>query len=627
MNICLSGWESSGLRCPDMKIELGASNESQIHLIQMPNGTGKTTTLNLIAACLNGCAIEWDQDDVMKYRRLDGTSDAGYFLVRIRTGDEQVSFELNFDFVEQKCSYRTSIAEDGGIRDGWKPPHALKRYFKKEFIEMVVFDGELAARLLDSNYTQAEKAIDALCHLDFFDQMSMAADSIWRNAKLEGALDDGQIQTTRRQINKIKESIDSLSSKINKSKELLEGFYKEKSNLEHDREAELNRHAELKDKYEVAELKVEEANRDRERAMRAMHLTLKNPVSAFPKVQYGLSRFKEGLDRARLPESTSRQFFEEIIKEEACICGAPFNQEMRNHVLSRMSNYLSDETTGVLNLLKEAITKFSDIDIHNNESLEVAIASLKQTNSDYYNADQERAIAKASYDGPGAAEIGKIEQQIGQLMEKIETYERVIENATPQLAIKKNDISKLEDELSEALNSRKIKDQVNIFTSICNEIIEMVRINVKNELLTQCNKDIPEVLLDNPVKIERISGAIYLYNQMAASVGQTLAVGYVFLSRLFSYAAHSFPFIVDSPVGPLDNRVREQVGALIPKLGRQFVAFTISSERVGFVAGLEAASGRSIQFITVHRSFIDSNVANIIDGRDGFFAFHADKEQ
>lgn len=46
--IALLGWEAHNLRCPDHKIELSPSRESKpfrVTLIQMPNGTGKTTTL------------------------------------------------------------------------------------------------------------------------------------------------------------------------------------------------------------------------------------------------------------------------------------------------------------------------------------------------------------------------------------------------------------------------------------------------------------------------------------------------------------------------------------------------------------------------------------------------------
>lgn len=627
MDIRVLGWESSGLRCPDMRVEIsdfGAPDS--IHLIQMPNGTGKTTTLNLISACLSGSARHWSEEQILTYRRLDSSSDEGIFVLRLQVGGAQVGFELSFDFFQRTCCYRTSNPEHGGIRDGWKPLPALRRYFNKEFIEMVVFDGELASRLLDPKHTQAEQAIDALCQLDFFSQMSSSADHLWRNAKLEGALDEGQIQSTKRRIEKVRAEKERLESEIDKAKRHLATLGERKASLESDKISELDRHAELREKYNAAEQKVGTATRALDVSMLVMFESLRNPVGSFSQVRTGLYKFKDGLDRARLPESTSKRFFEEIIEGESCICGAPFNEPMRDQIREKMGDYLSDESTGVLNLLKDAIAKFPIVSEEGPEKYGEGLARLRSSYAEYFNAEQEKNIAERGYSGPGAEELSYINEEIGGLNKDIRSCESIIESRDPKLKKKKDELDALEDELAEAQNSRSLKAQVAVLDSICRDAVSAVRSDVKSRLLEQCNEDIPNVLRDNPVNIEKIDGAISLVNQTSASVGQTLAVGYVFLSRLFSYAAHSFPFVVDSPVGPLDNSVREQVGALIPGLGRQFIAFTISSERGGFVSGLESMGADRIQFLTIHRSRSDINVASVASGREAFFSFHSDKD-
>src|SRR5690606_40996728 len=101
----------------------------------------------------------------------------------------------------------------------------------------------------------------------------------------------------------------------------------------------------------------EVARRNLDQAMTMLFESFKNPMKSFLRVQAGLLRFKEGLDKARLPESTSRRFFEEIVEAEACICGTPFNEPMRDKIREKMGEYLSDESTGVLNLLKDSISR------------------------------------------------------------------------------------------------------------------------------------------------------------------------------------------------------------------------------------------------------------------------------
>ena len=53
MKISIAGWESKNLRCPDMKIEIDKDNINPICLVQMPNGTGKSTIESLINAALS----------------------------------------------------------------------------------------------------------------------------------------------------------------------------------------------------------------------------------------------------------------------------------------------------------------------------------------------------------------------------------------------------------------------------------------------------------------------------------------------------------------------------------------------------------------------------------------------
>lgn len=61
------GWKAEGLRCPDHDISFldQEGNPYPISLIQMPNGTGKTTTLALLRAALSGSAANPGWDDRM----------------------------------------------------------------------------------------------------------------------------------------------------------------------------------------------------------------------------------------------------------------------------------------------------------------------------------------------------------------------------------------------------------------------------------------------------------------------------------------------------------------------------------------------------------------------------------
>jgi DNA sulfur modification protein DndD len=106
---------------------------------------------------------------------------------------------------------------------------------------------------------------------------------------------------------------------------------------------------------------------------------------------------------------------------------------------------------------------------------------------------------------------------------------------------------------------------------------------------------------DNNILIERIESCLVLHGQEGGSVGETLSVAYAFLATLFHRSDHQLPFVVDSPAGSIDLAVRPKIAELIPKLSGQFIAFTISSERQGFVQRLKLASDSTVEFLTLFR--------------------------
>ncbi|MDE0211700.1 MAG: hypothetical protein OXJ64_17690, partial [Boseongicola sp.] len=102
---------------------------------------------------------------------------------------------------------------------------------------------------------------------------------------------------------------------------------------------------------------------------------------------------------------------------------------------------------------------------------------------------------------------------------------------------------------------------------------------------------------------------LQLQQQPRGSAGETLSVGYAFLSTLFNRnragQQHDLPFVVDNPANTIDIEVRGRIGELVPKLTRQFVGFIISSERDAFLENLRTASNSDIRYITLFRKGID----------------------
>ena len=96
------GWKAQGLRCPDHEISCADAegNPYPVSLIQMPNGTGKTTALALLRAALSGAAIDqgWDRHTISEFRKRNSDQPDGLFEVRLLLNDRRATVVMVFDF-------------------------------------------------------------------------------------------------------------------------------------------------------------------------------------------------------------------------------------------------------------------------------------------------------------------------------------------------------------------------------------------------------------------------------------------------------------------------------------------------------------------------------------------------
>jgi hypothetical protein len=113
-----------------------------------------------------------------------------------------------------------------------------------------------------------------------------------------------------------------------------------------------------------------------------------------------------------------------------------------------------------------------------------------------------------------------------------------------------------------------------------------------------------------------VDQCLELYKKERGSAGETLTIGYAFLSTLFDRSDYQLPFIVDSPANPIDLDIREKIGRIIPKLSGQFIAFTISSERPGFVEALHDEVGSDVKFLTLFRKGLEDAEEKLDDEPD-----------
>ncbi len=617
------GWKAEGLRCPDHEIDLLERRDRPFHvsLIQMPNGTGKTTTLELLRAALSGNLEERGESaDIRRFRKRDSDSSHGTFKVRLQLDDKPLTVALEFDFVLGRVDYKTTWRS--GQELGFRPPRPLRRFMNEDFVNFYIFDGELADDLLDRDKTDAGKAVESLFQVHLIDQMSAEIEKYWeRSTKAETAKGQSGLTRSQNRLHKWAERLIYLK----KSKQKLEGSL-DKTDGRIARQEERYREEMAKEVVRMGKLKEIQAQVDALRAgldemTRSVLDAMREPQALSSDFADDMLAFKSGLDRVKLPESAAREWFEELSDEAECVCGRPIDEAIRTIIRDRAERYLGSDDVILLNRIKSDISEAVGTSTRQPaQALEDRIRELAEQSRKHQQADNDLTLLRreAEASDPAIAtarnEKDRLEADRARMKSELEKFEdgqesiplerlRSIDPDTVfSIEMAKKAKESLEDEVARRTKTLELKDKRDALVRILGQARDKAKLAIANAIRDETNDRIAGLMPNNSVRVDRIENALLLRDQAGGSAGENLSVGYAFLATLFNRGDHhQLPFVVDSPVVPIDGDIRPTIGSLVPRLTEQVVAFMISTERDSFLPSLERASNDDIQYITLFR--------------------------
>ena len=617
VSISILGWKAKGLRCPDHEIACTdtSGNHFPVSLIQMPNGTGKTTTLDLLRAAISGSApgfaqgSEWNADTVREFQKRKSSTDKGYFEVRLSLNKSKVTILMDFDFDEGSVSYHTTIND--GKDKGFNPPPEFLRFMNGDFVDFFIFDGELAENLLDKGHSDAKRVVEKLFRINLLRTMISKIEKYWTDVS-EAAGAKGKTALTRRN-NQLKDINRQLLKCKDEKQELTQ--MKDKLTDERDKkQAHYNK--ELK-KGDLHTKNLRDAEREHSESklevQRSAEITLelmRNPHAIHASISESMVELKDGLDRVKLPESAAREFFEDIAQEKECICGRPIDKEVAAVIRERSASYLGNDDVVLLNSMKTTIKDEigSSVDQKSKE-LDFQLKQLEDHMGVERKANDNLAelVANVETSNPRAHEvrneIEKLNTEIVKVEGKLECYECSDVGGDIRKIYGIEVLNEMKEEAESSVarmtETLAVKKKRNVLVGILEVAHTKAREAIISEIKNSANERIAELMPNNNIKIKEIRENLILEGQEGGSVGETLSVAYAFLATMFNGSDYELPFVVDSPAGAIDFDIRQKIGELIPNLTNQFIAFTISSERAKFVDSLKEASSGKLQFITL----------------------------
>ena len=631
----LLGWKVSGLRCPDHEISLthADGNPHHISLIQMPNGTGKTTTLELLRAALSGPEAWDDPARIAEYAPRGGSGGKGELIVRLMVDTSRFTIEMTLDFEQKRAGFRTTWLSSSVSR--FQRPPSLLRVLTLEFVPFFVFDGELAHALLDPKKTRAREALEVQFQLSSLNQFSRLMERYWEN-KTRNSTTKGEKGLTQRRnkLNELTTRRDRLTQEQRELKSNLSNLTSQRDKLARDYKDRFDQDLQAQEERRRLEDDLGRANGNLSAMLGGAFADVRKPQHLSARFTAGLQALRENLDKLKLPENAAKEFFSDLAEADHCVCGEEMTDVRRAAILARRDAYLGKEDQGVLNAIKGAIKDTAGEEpLSYRGHLDKQLVRLR-------DAVRDRDLVQGELD---ALEQRRLEGDEGELtamktkLEELESEIGAIETRmaeieadddggggddTDSLKALQKRINRAKDLVDEAAETREVRVKTELLKELIEAAVAGASTRIAKQLVDATNARLEGILTRAPLRVADVQDSVVLDGQTRGSPGQTLALGYAFLLGLFDAGQVSLPFVVDSPTGALDKNVRREIAELLPSISQQLVAFTTSSEYEQFVPVLDRAARGDVQYLTMFR--LNDATRPLLDGaEDGAAALSA----
>ena len=628
-----------------------AEGDANVTIIQGNNEVGKTTIMNAITWCLYGVEFYKDGGNEPIYSKSTsydlekGDDDlVEVILTMVDSKGKEVKFIRNLEFYKNDIGEcRDGASEHGIYVDGKKVSFEdiyLSKHLPMNIREYFLFDGEQLENYFENDNkrnSNIKKSVYKLSHLDLLEKtekhlnnrISDFQNQLSRlNPLLAKYLKD---QTTYN--NKIKE----IDKKLSKIEVDLEDWHLKIS----DCRERIKRYGEdptiLIDRKVKLESQVIKLNDDLDRIENDYTKFL---IRNFPKILSISSLInvqvicKDLAEKGYIPARFKKEFLEYLLEEHECVCGADLSEGTDNYVKLKELYDKTDETTNIadtVNLLLGNVNSIiSNFPINFKEELVKKLSDIEKLNTRRSELDKEVTDINEKL-------INIDEDHVKKLQKDILTYEHLIAKNTEEKGKLKERKSKYEEWLENTIKAIKreelkqgkktdIENSINFCTEAKNEISKIYNdlesdIHAKLQSLTSeefkkmhwKEEFYQGVTLnkDYNVLIHKEGGDI-LPNDL--SKGGQLVLALSFMTALNSLSGFELPIVIDTPLGRLDEPIKENIGKFLPiyTKNKQVTLLVTSSEySEGFKKGIRNYVGKEYKLNYIQDNDGITTITNI----------------
>ena len=595
MKIKVTHWKSINLRCPDMEIILNQKNN--ITFIQMPNGTGKTTLINLIKNTLSN---SWA--DIKPYQDNELLADQGEFELALSyeldNTKSKIVFRTVFDFSNNSIQSFTTTSSNAEI-PRFAPDKKLTPYLTEGHISTFAFSGDnMDEYFPNENSDQAKARVEDT--IDSFTGvrklMKLSTDITSNFLKMNHGKVSGTSDALGKDIVKHQQQEKIIKGKIEVQKTQIEITQPIFNQLQE----ELEQFNELQTKYnkkkEAIDIQVSSAEAAINTHESDLSGQIKNFYSLSENVQNRSQEFLGNLDKAKLP-GVAKEFFVELSEKDLCVCNTKIGTHEKKCIIENASDFLGGDDANLINGIK-TVNK-TRIDTAEVDEFYKEIGNLKACLDDLDDLNQDLATLEEAHRADSgkeykekfirrdrAAEILKdCKKEVAKLTrnpdETTPVVKKLLANQIKSLSGMNSKLEYLESKRAKKEGFEEELEAKNAFL----ECLERAKVRskelIREEIKENLNKKIWSSHQDKTFLVDKIDASLHLKSG-GGSGGQKVTAVTCFALTMLERSGVAFPLIIDHPVTPIQAESRPMISKMLVDTCEQSICFIINTEKSGF---------------------------------------------
>lgn len=584
------------------KIEF-AEGEKNITIIQGENDAGKTSLLNAITWCLygeeqyrqKGKEKIWNKTAVNNLSIGDNIT-VKVEVIMIDNQGQKVTFTRSQNFIKRdefKCS-EVDTTFDIFINDGVNDKIVtftddyMDTHLPETLREYYLFDGEQLTQFFNKESKGVKNAVYNLSQLNLLEKVTKHI----KARKTEFVSDQKKLSP---KLGEFQEKKDSLIEQSEKDKKTLAD---NKNNIEKWEQTVTNLEIELRSFGEDPDKIIQEKNninveiRDKKLEYDRKNIEYRKFLTSNFSVIFGyndLLKLKEiGADlesKGYIPARFKKEFLEYLVEEKQCICGADLSEGSEGYKKIEQLIQNTDEVSNISEtvnmLLGSANTIISSYPNDFHEKLIEYKQDLQILDTDIIKLNQQLKNLEIK--------LGQNkEEKVRKLQSDIKDYEGYIRSATEKNGILKQNLedfqsklNKINNEIKKEQNKKDKETELDKNIDFCEKIINITQ-QLYNELAQEIHDNLQaltteefrnihwkkayeSVIIDNDfnVSFKKTDGSVIAATDPSSGSQLTLALS--FMTALNSLSGFELPIIIDTPLGRLGNKIRENLGEFLPE--------------------------------------------------------------